>query len=408
MRATGAGATSAQHVIEALHFLDATAKFRCIDLADVVSTRCRGVARDMYLTKDPLQQKRPLTVEQVKWLEHLMESSGSVLQCIIGQLLFCIHACCRWKDSQRLKSISTESGHGELLLFADALSSKTALTAEAKTRFLPYAAIGTGVSANGWATFWLEARQSQELTCSDFVLPSYSERQACWLSVPMSASEATIWLREFLEGATTKFCPAMIGSHSCKTTLLTWAGRSVKLVFSHAERRLLGHHLDANMKSVLCYSRESYTTLYAKVLNMFRMIRSNEFDPDQKAIDRVVQMADGSEDPQMEATSELPDPELQSDSDSSIASIDDLQDGDAFDGAPDGRMVSLFHAFPGVPETSLMVHKISGLVHIVNEDDILSCGRPTSMHFGPYAKCPHREELAACRQCLRAFQNRKV
>jgi len=295
-----------------------------------------------------------------------------------------------------------------LLLFADALSSKTALTAEAKTRFLPYAAIGTGVSANGWATFWLEARKEQELTCSDFVLPSYSERQACWLSVPMSASEATIWLREFLEGATTKFCPEMIGSHSCKTTLLTWAGRSVRLVFSHAERRLLGHHLDANMKSVLCYSRESFTSLYAKVLSMFRMIRSGEFNPDQKAIDRVVQMADGSEDPQMEATSEPPDPELPSDSDSSIASVDDLHVGDTFDGAPDGRMVSLFPAFPGVPEASLMVHKISGLVHIVNEDDIPSCGRPTSMHFGQYAKSPDRENLAACRQCLRAFQNRKV
>ena len=38
------------------------------------------------------------------------------------------------------------------------------------------------------------------------------------------------------------------------------------------------------------------------------MIRSGEFNPDQKAIDRVVQMADGSEDPQMEATSEPPDP----------------------------------------------------------------------------------------------------
>jgi hypothetical protein len=125
MRATGSGATSAQHVIEALHFMDATAKFLCIDLTDVISARCRGVARDMYLMKDPLQQKRPLTVEQVKWLEHLMESSGPVHQCIIGQLLFCIHACCRWKDSQRLKSITTESGHGELLLFADALSSKS-------------------------------------------------------------------------------------------------------------------------------------------------------------------------------------------------------------------------------------------------------------------------------------------
>ena len=118
-------------------------------------------------------------------------------------------------------------------------------------------------------------------------------------------------------------------------------------------------------------------------------------------------MADGSEDPQMEATSEEPDPELQSDSDSSIASVDDLHDGDTFDGAPDGRMESLFPAFPGVPEASLMSQD-SGLVHIVNEDDILSCGRPTSMHFGQYAKSTNIEHLAACRQCLRAFQNRKV
>ena len=408
MRATGSGATSAQHVIEALHFLDATAKLLCADLTEVVSARCRGVARDMYLMKDPLQQKHPLAVEQVLWLEKLMETSGPVFQCIIGQLLFCIHACCRWKDSQRLKSITAESGHGESLLFADALSSKTALTAEAKTRFLPYAAIGSGVSANDWSSYWLAARDEQQLECVEFVLPSYSEKQACWLSVPMSASEATVWLREFLEGASTKTCPSLIGSHSCKTTLLTWAGRSVKLVFTPAERRLLGHHLDANMKSVLCYSRESFTSLYAKVLGMFRLIRSGEFNPDQAAIDRVVQMADGPDDSQLEVNAQEPEPETLSDSDSSLASVGDFNLDENFEGGMDDRVVSLFPAFPGVPETALMVHNISGLVHIVNEDDILSCGRPTSAHFGQYRKVPDRENLAACRQCLRAFQNRKA
>ena len=200
MRDSGSGATSAQHVIEALHFLDAIAKLTVVDLSEVVSSRCRGVARDLYLTKDPLRQKVPLTVEQVRKLEMSMQTAGSVFRCILGQILSCIHACCRWKDAQHLKSITTESGHGETLLYADALTSKTAVTLEARTRFLPYAAIGSGISMVDWAHLWLEARDLEGLTCAGCVLPSYSEKQACWLETPMSASEATAWLRDFLEG----------------------------------------------------------------------------------------------------------------------------------------------------------------------------------------------------------------
>ena len=265
---------------------------------------------------------------------------------------------------------------------------------------MPYAALGAGVSGRDWASPWLTARSEEEL-------PSFSEKQACWLDTPMSASEATVWLREFLEGARIPLRPELIGSHSCKTTLLTWAGRSVKLVFTPAERRLLGHRMDANMKSVLCYSRESYTSLYAKVLNMFRMIRSGEFDPDQAAIERVVHMADGTDQLAFEGgNDELED--NGSHSDSSVASLEDLRDIDPpIEGLHD-RVVSLFPAFPGVPECELLAHKISGLVHVVNEDNFLSCGRPSSIHFKQYAAVMDREHLEACRQCLRTLQNRKV
>jgi len=406
MRSDGCGATSAQHIIEALHFLDATAKFTILDLTEIVSARCRGVARDMYLGKHPLRQKMPLTVDQVRRLECMMRQTGMVFRCIIGQLLFCVHSCCRWRDSQRLKSISIESGHGETLVYADALSSKTALTAEAKTRFLPYAAIGTGISTEEWAGMWLEARQSEGLECGEFVLPSYSEKFATWLEVPMSASEATIWLRDFLHGSA-GFEPNMVGSHSCKTTLLTWAGRSIKVTFSASERRLLGHHLDPNMKSVLCYSRESYTTLYAKVLGMFRLIRSGEFCPDQSAIDRVVQLADATDEQQL-GVGEQADEIGASDSESSAASDDSgaelVRHGDFVE----ERCVSLFPSFPGVPETGLLVHSQSGLVHVVNEDDVLLCGRPTSANFKQYALIKDREHLESCRQCLRSFQSRKL
>ena len=69
-----------------------------------------------------------------------------------------------------------------------------------------------------------------------------------WTGNPMSASEATYWLREFMEDTLKPGDASKYGSHSCKTTILTWAGRCTQISFSPTERRLLGHHLEANMK----------------------------------------------------------------------------------------------------------------------------------------------------------------
>ena len=108
MRESGAGATSAQHALEALAFLDSTAKLLLVDLRQVVSGRCRGVARDMYLTKNPLEQKHPLKLAHVRHLEFLFHDLPTTMQCILGQILFCIHACCRWKDSQRITTMRSK------------------------------------------------------------------------------------------------------------------------------------------------------------------------------------------------------------------------------------------------------------------------------------------------------------
>ena len=58
-------------------------------------------------------------------LEKLFHEVPNTMKCILGRLLFCIHACCRWKDSQRLRAISVETGFGETLIHAEALMSKT-------------------------------------------------------------------------------------------------------------------------------------------------------------------------------------------------------------------------------------------------------------------------------------------
>ena len=242
------------------------------------------------MTKAPLSQKDPLSLAQVRALEELCVTAQSRDACIIGQLLFCVHSCCRWKDSQRIRSLTRESSQDVTLVHADAVKSKTTLTAEAQTRFLPHVALGTGVSFRDWSKAWLAAREAEELSFGSYALPS--DREAGWTDAPMSSSEATEWLREFLQ--TAGALPAelsRVGSHSCKSTMLTWAGRSVQVKFSQDERRLLGHRLIPGDRSMLTYSREAYTTLYGVVLAMYRLIESGEFDPDMTAVSRVLDCA---------------------------------------------------------------------------------------------------------------------
>lgn len=413
MREKELGATSGQHVIEALHFLDSTAGFTMCNIGAVISGRCRGVARDMFLSKDPLSQKRPLSVRQVEWLEQLMPNISTSERCIVGQLLFCIHTCCRWKDAQRVKRIYVEHGKGECLIHADAISSKTSLTLDAKTRFLPYVAIGSGLLGQDWATPWLQARVSECIvdTADDFFLPSFSERNQCWINQPMSASEACGWLREFLLLDQPSLETELYGSHSCKCTLLTWDIASLLPNREEAAWTSFG----SSFESMLVYSRESYTSLYARIMKLFTLIRSREFDPDQSAIDRVLQYVEGvlPEKPVGELTSgvavepsaDLPEvvlDEIESDSDSSVGS--DIETNClTISGAP-SRSCLEADGFEGLPSHAFKVHCRSGLRHVLNEDGFLLCGRQLTANFKDLSEisAPHR--IDSCSQCLKAFQ----
>ena len=417
LRESKAGATSGQRIMEALHFLDSTAGFIAIvDIGLALSGRCRGVARDMFLGKDPLQQKHPLRVEHVAWLEELIIQYASPMHyCVIGQILFCVHAACRWRDSQRLRKICVESAQNESLLNADAISSKTSLTLDTRTRFIPYTALGYGVGGLAdWAQKWLQSRSEEGLLLEEFVLPSFSQkRKECWLDQRMSSSEATCFLREYLAKRFRGENWVNYSSQSCKSKLLTWAGRSTTVVFSMPERRILGHQLDPNSKSVLTYSRESYTSLYAKVLLMYIKIRSGEFKPDLRAIERVLQFASAAEsgpepvateielEPSKDNEDFVEEPLNVSDSESSVASDVELS-LDLVGEGPDGDILGSTD-FPGVPPSDMMVHSTSGLVHVLNEDSYLLCGRAASCNFKSLTEISFAGHLESCQHCLRIF-----
>ena len=414
LRAGGAKASTANHMLEALRFFDGVCKLLFVSLDTIISSRSRGVARELYLQKEPLKQRDPLSLSQVRGLEGLMMGGmPDWLKVIAGLILFCVHSCCRWSDSQRLRSLQVLGDGPGAILFAQALGSKTSLTVEAKTRFLPYTAVAEGVSDVDWAGEWLAARARERLTFSAGCVPTWLASRSCWGSVPMSTDEAGEFLLELLCMAGANPGPQdSIGTHSCKATLLTWTTWSPIVVFSPKEQRHLGHHLKRG-QSTLTYSREYFVTLSGKVLAMFRTIRSGRFNPDESPSQRAEAIADGYELGRAEGSGrgsteggeapggvtdrrlEALEPEDGDDSESaeSCAEVPDVArrppaaDRLPFDLA-DGR--------------ELKIHRLSGIVHRVREGDTLVCGRLITDRYRAYS-ADDEDDPEVCQQCARGL-----
>eukprot|EP00435_Cladocopium_sp_Y103_P017367 s5136_g4.t1 len=134
-------------------------------------------------------------------------------------------------------------------------------------------------------------------------------------------------------------------------------------------------------------------------------MREKQFDPDRPAIDRVVELSEETTDGQQNETeTHAEDFENHSDSESCVASECGAAGDQMFQEWPvRAELTSLFPDFPGVPETALMVHKVSGLIHVMNEDGFLMCGRQPSLNFHGYNQMRDRALVEGCSQCKRVF-----
>ena len=403
LRDEGCSATAPSHIIESLHFLHSLARFLYLDLEVVISARCKGVAHSCYLTKSPLQQRDPLTTAQVRLLEETMVKLGPVGQCILGQILFCIHGVCRWKDSQRLKLVELKGSGESQIIFGDALGSKTSLSKEAKSRFTPYAALAQGLTECAWGKLWIEARRECGLTFGQgsegFALPTRSLRLDEWGTSPMGAAEAAAYLAEWLEGSVGD--GQIVGTHSLKVTLLTWVSRSTVV---RMERLLLGHHIQPGVKSMMTYSREAYTTLTGKVLALYRSIRNEVFNPDLSPADRVLQVADALDVPG-EEPGVVRGPRDDGDAEPAAAS-----EGETDDSASRGGDDAPFE-LPGLPAvrapfaeveiSRCRIHIVSGIAHCLRDADFFYCGRRCTPRYSRYAGVG-TDDPDVCLQCTRA------
>eukprot|EP00435_Cladocopium_sp_Y103_P018414 s804_g4.t1 len=131
---------------------------------------------------------------------------------------------------------------------------------------------------------------------------------------------------------------------------------------------------------------------------MFRLMRDKSFDPDLPAIDRVVQLSDETaEDTSHEVAVDINDSACHSDSESCVASeCGEAGEEPYREWHESAGLTSLFPDFPGVPEASLMVRKVSNLIHVMNGDGFLLCGRLPSMNFKGYSQMNDRSLAEGC------------
>ena len=119
---------------------------------------------------------------------------------MLGQLLWCFHAASRWSDSLRIQSLNwrKQRVHHWSQVAALRIDDIGDKKSEAQTRLLPYAAIGTGVSGEPWAEKWINSRAEELGREPDPFLPAFSCKTGRWSTTPMSSSEATGYLQDFI------------------------------------------------------------------------------------------------------------------------------------------------------------------------------------------------------------------
>ena len=398
LRNEGVKASTAPHMLEALNFMHGIAVFVYMSLDTVVSSRTRGVARDLRLTKEPLRQRDPLSLERVQYLEELMQSSSSWLCCIVGQFLLCIHASVRWGDSQNIVRLEILGEGPGAILMASALGSKTTLTAEAKTRYLPYACVAEGVVQKPWAAKWLAAREEQKLTFEAGCLPTWRVSHGCWGDAAMSSEEASGILEELLvQGSLGPRTSESIGTHSFKATMISWSGWCACVPFTNNERRLMGHHVKRGSTSTLIYSRQYYINLCGKLLAMYQAIREGRFSPDQDVSHRVMSVAESLR-PEVQVDKELARAEAQEQMPAEDSSVSGESEAEHV--PPNVDPIQRV-PFAGCSPDELRVHRLSGIVHRLKGVDFFWCGRPATGRYRDFT-VDDQDEPETCLQCRRA------
>ena len=399
------------------------------------SARVIGATSAMFTQKAPIRQADPLTVDEVRLLHHVVLRSDTTFDIVLaGYFLFCIYACCRWSDPQKLARFVYDIKFGQGYLELGTKEHKTASNDQRKTLILPLVATspGLGTSDPCWVDSWITARNKMKLKfCEGPTMPCLSNNGS-WSIDPMSASEGSASLKGLLEA----YGPSLnksrkVTSHALKSTGLSWcAKRPIKKDF----RKALGHHIDSKDTSVSIYSRDYMFAPLLAFDAMLEEIKTGQFFPDDSRAMRSKQIEAKSALQRVHdrVPAEIPKPtiitasvtptELEQttvSSSSSSDSSDTSSEGSIPEPREEEAMVqslgleapsvsrSFFTNAEGVPYV-VYQHNVSGILHAKLSDFKLVCGRTVSRSFNRLdAPSTLRMKWPKCMDCDSKCENPK-
>lgn len=129
---------------------------------------------------------------------------------------------------------------------------------------------------------------------------------------------------------------------------------------------------------MLVYSRDSFADLAVATKQMLNKINAGKFHPDKSRVERISEMIDGKgpDDSEDEPPSPLKPP------------------GEESSKPP--------RDFQNIPLEQLVVHKLSGVVHVVEHQDFLLCGRGYTSNYIRWVDTDlETADSAPCAQCAR-------
>ena len=248
------------------------------------SSRIRGLVNTLYSQKRKLTQRPPLTVEQIVALEEIvLDGRRSNLDRIAsGFFLFVLMGRLRFSDAQQICKLTLdqqEDGYG----FVEALAAKTktSVSLDRKTRYLPVAVPLISFGPSAWLPTWLDLRQKEmgaHANSKDEFIPLLPAPTASgsWSRIPLTVTSGSNWLRSLLRGVGPNG-EVPLGTHSLKATILSMAS---KYGLGHGIRKLLGYHAGSKEQSMLCYSRDSMSEPLRRTCEMVQQVKSGKFLPD--------------------------------------------------------------------------------------------------------------------------------